>query len=193
MESFILAQGAAEYKRPWNVTVQAFRRQNKRDESYSMMYLVDMSTSALEYQINGFEVLAMKKDATNSTRDDGLHRYNRTRWEVRREGIIHGKEYQWGDYAIRVGARFIGSLEDSVMIEIEHTGLPEIHIGMKLINTLAKQLARESQSGEGALVLDYEYPVSVLERLFEVHGIPLSEHGYGFSYEHIALQHKMMI
>ena len=26
MESFILAQGAAEYKRPWNVTVQAFRR-----------------------------------------------------------------------------------------------------------------------------------------------------------------------
>jgi hypothetical protein len=166
----------------WDVRAKSLLSSKEDDDS--MMFIVNMNTSKFEYLLKDFAMVTLKKNSM----DDRLKGYR-----TRREGIIQGKQYQCGDYNIRIGVRAMSQRIDSVIIEVEHRALSGPSIAMELISKVVAKLSERFHQQNEKMELgdvDLFFPPNILTKLFETYG--LLTNGV-FIEEHLALQHLMLI
>ena len=181
-------QGATETG-TWEVTATSYiKHDDVGNETDDMLHLVYMTMDKdFLYSIVD-KVISRTKAGSRS--EQIIH------YHLRREKVVKGIEYLWGDYYIRVGVT--PDSNNAVIMQIEHRALRDMNIALDLIDQLAKKIVKEDVPDVARLPVadfDFSMPIHLMYTLFGEYGLNESEMSNAlknYSFKHTALQHFLL-
>ena len=181
-------QGATETG-TWEVTATSYiKHDDVGNETDDMLHLVYMTMDKdFLYSIVD-KVISRTKAGSRS--EQIIH------YHLRREKVVKGIEYLWGDYYIRVGVT--PDSNNAVIMQIEHRALRDMNVALDLIDQLAKKIVKEDVPDVARLPVadfDFSMPIHLMYTLFGEYGLNESEMSNAlknYSFKHTALQHFLL-
>ena len=169
----------------WEITATSYiKHDDVGNETDDMLHLVHISMD--DDHLYSFVNKVILKTKAGSRSEQIIH------YHLRREKVVKGIEYLWGDYYIRTGVT--PDSNNVVVVQIEHRAIEDVNIALPLIDQLAKKLVTEDLQGAPRLPVadfDFSMPVHLMHTLFGEYG--LNENmASRYSFKHTALQHFLL-
>eukprot|EP00944_MAST-04C_sp_MAST-4C-sp1_P013948 g13948.t1 len=173
----------------WEVTATSYiKRDDVGNETDDMLHLVHMTMD------NNF--LYSIVDKVISKTKAGSRSEQIIHYHLRREKVVKGIEYLWGDYYIRIGVT--PDSNNAVIMQVEHRAIRDMNIALDLIDQLAKKIVTEDLPGAARLPVadfDFSMPVHLMYTFFDEYGLNETEASNAlksYSFKHTALQHFLL-